>query len=364
MRCFNTTHILRKVKLREFEEEKMIKNLINILLKYRIWFGVILIFNIMFGVFLWLIDAEDFTYILPTMIIGSVLIYALVSLILYNKEKRVMESIKDFIENPNLKEEEICLNSIYGEEKELIRVIGSKLREKDEQIKEQELNLKEYEEYIETWAHEIKTPLALMTFVLDNRKDEISLPIYQRLEYSRSKMQEDIERMLYYSRVKADHLDYIFSEISLHEICNDVLDEYKNLLEEQKIKINNEVGEEKVVSDKKGVAFVLRQIISNSIKYASKESGQASITLQSTTDKENGNITLKVRDNGIGANTYDLPFLFDKGFTGDTGQDRKKSTGMGLYLSNQIAHSLKFKMEVSEEYKDGFEISLVFPIIE
>jgi hypothetical protein len=33
-------------------------------------------------------------------------------------------------------------------------------------------------------------------------------------------------------------------------------------------------------------------------------------------------------------------------------------------LAKQVANSLKVEMEVSEEYKDGFEISLLFPIIE
>lgn len=342
----------------------MIRNLINILLKYRVWFIVTIILNSMFGIFIWLINPESFIHIFPTMIIGSILIYGLIGFLLYNKEKRQVERIMEFIENPDLSEEEACLEFFYGEEKEVIKLIGSRLREKEEKIKNQDLNLKEYEEYIETWAHEIKTPLSLMTFVLDNRKEELSLPIYQRLEYSRSKMQEDIERMLYYSRVKADHLDYIFSEISLKEICNDVLGEYKNLIEEEKIVINNEVGDEKAFSDKKGLSFVLRQILSNSIKYTDKEKGQPFITLSTKVNKNHGNIKLIIRDNGIGANSYDLPFLFDKGFTGDTGQERKKSTGMGLYLANQVANSLNFKMEVSEEYKEGFEISLVFPIIE
>lgn len=38
---------------------------------------------------------------------------------------------------------------------------------------------------------------------------------------------------------------------------------------------------------------------------------------------------------------YDLPHLFEKGFTGDSGNTRKKSTGMGLYLVKQLADALK-----------------------
>lgn len=342
----------------------MIRKLLSFFLKYKVWLIVIMIFNVMFGVFLWLIDAKSFSYIFPTMVIGSILLYSSISFLVYSKDKRKKEAIIDFIEKPDLKEEEVCLSFFSSGEKEIINLIGEKLRNKEELIKKQDLNLKEYEEYIETWTHEIKTPLALMTLVLDNRKEEILFPIYQRLEYARTKMQEDIERMLYYSRVKSEHLDYIFTQISLDEICKDVVDEYKNLIEEQKITINNEVGNIQVLSDKKGLLFVLRQVLSNSIKYRDREESNPFIALFTKIDNKNGNMMLVIKDNGIGVKPYDLPFLFDKGFTGDAGEQRKQSTGMGLYLAKQLADSLKIKIQVSEEYENGFEIYLLFPIIE
>ena len=42
---------------------------------------------------------------------------------------------------------------------------------------------------------------------------------------------------------------------------------------------------------------------------------------------------LSVEDNGIGVKKYELPYIFQKGFTGDSTDSRKKATGMGLYLS-------------------------------
>lgn len=109
---------------------------------------------------------------------------------------------------------------------------------------------------------------------------------------------------------------------------------------------------------------MLRQVLSNSIKYRDREEVNSFITLLSNIDKKIGNIIFTIRDNGIGVKSYDLPFLFDKEFTGDAGQQGKQSTGMGLYLAKQVADSLKIKLEVSKEYKDGFEISFLFHIIE
>ena len=60
---------------------------------------------------------------------------------------------------------------------------------------------------------------------------------------------------------------------------------------------------------------------------------------------------------------YDLPFIFEKGFTGEIGEQRKNSTGMGLYLAKQVTERLKIALEVNNNYTDGFEISLIFPKI-
>ncbi|MCC3865228.1 sensor histidine kinase [Terrisporobacter petrolearius] len=341
----------------------MIRKLFNMLSKYKIWIVTIGILNIMFGVFLWLMDVKGFIYIFPTTIIGSIILYSFVGFKVYNVDKRKKQELLNFIGNSEIKQEELCLSFFSNEEKNTIRAIGEKLREKDDLIKQQYLNLKEYEEYIEKWTHEIKTPLSLMTFVLDNRKEEISLSTYKRLEYARTKMQEDIERMLYYARVKSDHLDYLFSNILLDEICEDLLDEYKILIDEQKISINSNVKNIQVFSDKKGLLFILRQILSNAIKYKDMEDENFFISIFTTVNEESKYIILTIRDNGIGIKSYDVPFLFDKGFTGDAGQQRKQSTGMGLYLAKQVADNLNIKMVVSPQYKDGFEISLLFPIV-
>ncbi|HIU76487.1 MAG TPA: sensor histidine kinase, partial [Candidatus Pelethocola excrementipullorum] len=52
------------------------------------------------------------------------------------------------------------------------------------------------------------------------------------------------------------------------------------------------------------------------------------------------------------------------GFTGDSGENRKKATGMGLYLAKEIAHDLKLKLEVESEWMQGFEMKIIFPKID
>jgi signal transduction histidine kinase len=289
----------------------------------------IFILNVMFGMMLWLANENAFHYLFPMMFLGSILVYCLIGILLCKKEQKRQAILQEQMDR--------------------------------QEVTEWEKSVEEYEEYIEAWAHEIKTPLGLMTFVLDNRKEEISPAVYYRLEYARTIMQEDVERMLYYARLKSARNDYFFTELSLEEVCNEVIAEYRILLQEKKISVMTEYASPHVFSDKKGVQFLITQVISNAIKYQKLQESSSFIHVSTTTDDSTHAIRLIIQDNGIGVKPYDLPFVFEKGFTGEIGEQRKNSTGMGLYLAKQVADHLKVEISVSEEYTSGFEIAFMFP---
>lgn len=165
--------------------------------------------------------------------------------------------------------------------------------------------------------------------------------------------------MLYYARLKSTCNDYFFKELSLKDSCIEVIEEYKVILQENGIDVILDIEDYKVMSDKRGIQFIIRQIISNSVKYKNIEETNPQIVIIS--DENEKNINLTIRDNGIGVKAYDLPFIFEKGFTGEIGEQRKNSTGMGLYLAKQVTERLKVGLEVNDKYADGLEISLVFP---
>ncbi|MEN8435391.1 sensor histidine kinase [Clostridium septicum] len=337
----------------------MIRKLKGIFQKNRLWIIVIFTLNFIFGVLLWLSNDKAFIYIFPTMIIGSLILYCATAFSIYKNDLKREQAIRRFLDEPTKDVENEIISLFNYQEVEVIKDIGEILRQNQNTINTHKRGIDEYEEYIEAWAHEIKTPLGLMTFVLDNRKEEISPIVYKRLQYVRTKMQEDIERMLYYARLKSTFNDYFFKELSLKESCIEVIEEYKVILQEKSIDVILDIGDYKVLSDKRGIQFIIRQIISNSVKYKNIEISDPHIVITSYENEKN--IILTIRDNGIGVKEYDVPFIFEKAFTGEIGEQRKNSTGMGLYLAKQMAKNLKITLEVNNNYTHGFEISLLFP---
>lgn len=339
----------------------MMNKIGDIFRKNLAWFIILFVSDSLFFVFLWLIDAPGFIKLYVSLLLGTAALCLTMVAWIYFTETKKEKVLLEFLENSGRIEDKKIVQLTGITEKERIYAISSHIKEIEQQIYNQKENMREYEEYIETWVHEIKTPLALMTFVLDNRKEEIAPQAYERLEYIRSQMQEDIQRMLYYTRIKTANTDYLFEKISLRECCQDVISNYEALLKERGFNVSNQIQEALVVTDKRGLEFIINQFMSNSIKYAKLEDEQPGLLFYTDTQDESGDCILGIRDNGVGVKLYDRPFIFNKGFTGESGEERKKATGMGLYLAKHVADALKIRIEVVEEYADGFEIQLLFP---
>lgn len=77
-----------------------------------------------------------------------------------------------------------------------------------------------------------------------------------------------------------------------------------------------------------------------------------------------GQITLSISDNGLGIPASDLPFVFDKGFTGDRGSYLSRSTGMGLYLVQKMATDLAIDFQITSQLGQGTTVSLAFPKVQ
>lgn len=226
-------------------------------------------------------------------------------------------------------------------------------------LNEKTVELNEYREYIEAWVHEAKTPLSLSTLVLNNHRDEMSPYVYARLDYIQHQLNEDVERILYYARLQAEHPDVRFTQFRLDECVMEVLDEYRGLTEEKHILLTMELKPLTIASDRKIVLFMVSQIVGNAVKYADGNKGKISVVMCGDQDK----VHLSIYNNGEGVPPEDAAFVFDKGFTGSH-PNRQKATGMGLYLVHKYAEKLCVQVGLDDKlpYDTGFGIELTFAL--
>lgn len=329
-----------------------------IIKKYSPWFAALFITDIFFLTLLWVADVQAFFILSCVLILGTLLLFGTtLTLVLHGEIKR-RNAFEDYVDLPSELNEEVLLRLCSKSDEQLILLAGRKIREQQRENEQLLTRISDYEEYVEGWAHETKTPISLLTILLDNRKDEIQENISLKLDYIRNRIQEYVNQMLFYARLKGRKKDYLFENLGVAQCLEEVMEDYKTLLEEKHFHVSIAVQNETVYSDYRGLKFLLSQIMSNSLKYT-RTDNQPELCIASKTD--NDQIRLLIKDNGIGVRPNDLPYIFEKGFTGDSGDHRKKATGMGLYLARAIAEDLNLELEVESEWMKGFEMEIVFP---
>ncbi len=319
------------------------------------WIVLLLFTDMVFIFSTWIIHREAIRYMSLFLLLFTALILVVAFAAELYKQRKDEAVLLDFLETPDDRTQDALLERFHYSK--ATRRLCQQVFSDQSLLNEKTVELSEYQDYIESWVHEVKTPLSLSTLVMNNHKDEMSPYVYARLNYVRHQINEDVERILFYARLQADHSDVKFTRVRLDKCVSEVLDEYQPFIEEKNILLTLDFSPFEVVSDRKTVSFMISQLIGNAVKYADGKDGKLSITVRQDGDE----IHLGIYNNGEGVPPEDMPFIFDKGFTGNY-PNRQKATGMGLYLVRKFAEKLCVKVRPDIPDEGGFGIELIFAL--
>lgn len=216
--------------------------------------------------------------------------------------------------------------------------------------------IRENKDFIMSWVHEVKTPIAAGRMLISESDGEAKELLLDKLEDELERIDHYVEQALYYSRSDSFSNDYFISDYRLQTIVNASLKKHARLFIAKRIRVRTSGLQLQVLTDKKWLQFVVDQILSNSLKYTS--SG-GEITITGKRVKQGSCLVLA--DNGCGIRPEDTGRVFSRGFTGFTGRKKRHSTGMGLYLSRVLTEKLGHRISLSSEYGKGTTVTLFFP---
>ena len=204
-------------------------------------------------------------------------------------------------------------------------------------------------DYYTLWAHQIKTPISAMGLLLQTEdKASEQTKAYQQELF---KIEQYVEMVLQYLRLESMTSDLIIKEYDLLSSVKQAVKKYSMIFINKKITLDLEEIQCQVITDEKWLVFVLEQILSNALKYTHQ--GKIAIYMDKRQKK-----TLIIEDTGVGIRDEDILRIFDRGFTGYNGRMDKKSTGIGLYLSQQVLSKLSHSMTVASEVGRGTKVRI------
>lgn len=315
----------------------------------------IILFIILVIILLFLLDLFGVNKYLTIMILSLLSIYFIVDFFsFYLKRKKYYDNflnnlnlldkkylILETLEEPEFLDGKVFYDALYKIDKSMMENINNYRNETED-----------FKEYVEMWIHEIKIPIAGLMLMYHNNKT-VNKNFLDQL----NSLDNLTDQILYYVRSNYAEKDFLIKEASMDKIINEVLLKNKDSILENHIDVTVDVKNVKVLTDSKWLVFILNQIINNSIKYCDNSRKSYIKFYIEDNEKE---MTLHIKDNGIGVNASDLKHVFDKSFTGENGRKMRNSTGFGLYISKKLIEKLGHKISATSEENKYFEIAITF----
>ncbi len=229
------------------------------------------------------------------------------------------------------------------------------------------LNLNEDKDrFISILGHDLKSPfnsiLGFLGLLTKNiRKYDID-KIEKQINIINSSAQNTfnlLEDILLWARSQAGKLAYEPQKLNFTNICNEAIDTLNLTINNKNININHfPSGEINIFADKNMVNTILRNLISNGIKFT-KPNGNISVYAE--LNQKNALIT--VSDNGVGIEPEKLIQLFDitQKITTE-GTANEKGTGLGLVICKELIEKHGGKIWVESELGKGSDFKFTLPL--
>lgn len=181
----------------------------------------------------------------------------------------------------------------------------------------------------------------------------------QQVRMAAKQLYNLLENLLAWSRSKSNEISNNPQKLDMREITDKILEVIKIAALDKKIDLQNSIGPKTFAyADENLVATVLRNLVSNAIKFSPENS-----FIVISSQLQNGFVEISVKDHGVGISSEDIPKLFreDLQFS-SPGTNKEKGTGLGLILCKEFVEKCGGKIRVESQEGKGTTMSFTIPV--
>ncbi|OYY08799.1 MAG: hypothetical protein B7Y66_10205 [Sphingobacteriia bacterium 35-36-14] len=254
-----------------------------------------------------------------------------------------------------------------------IKIIQDKsesLQTKNKQLLENEETLKmisaQKDKFLSIISHDMRAPLSSIISFLDYYKDNFKNFTEAEIEFVSSnlnthvkKVVEMLDGLLMWSRSQTGEIQMNLQPIDLAQIIEDTVTVLNQSAVNKNIRIRTYLHSQLIWADKNMTAFIIRNILSNAIKFTS-ENGLIDIN----TKRNKYNAFVIIKDTGVGITADSLSKLFQDNVSYSTfGTANEKGIGLGLVLCKDFMNKMNGNIEIESIHGEGTTVNLLFPLV-
>jgi signal transduction histidine kinase len=211
-------------------------------------------------------------------------------------------------------------------------------------------------------SHELRTPLTVIKGTLEVlvRKPRDNKEYEEKINYCINEVDHLnmlVDQLLMLARFENQKQNILPESVYLNALILDVITLNSGKINSKKINMRFNAKEDYYTnSDNYLVVTILRNIISNAVKYTNA-GGEVSISLS----KNGGKIICKISDNGIGIAKEDLEAVFNPFFRSNSSVHPEiKGTGLGLSIVKRFTELLHITFQIESKINEGTIVILEF----
>lgn len=218
------------------------------------------------------------------------------------------------------------------------------------------------EDFVATLTHDLKVPIVaesnIIEFLLEGKfgkigeKQEIAL---KNMQTSNNELLNLVQILLETYKIKENGINLLKETIVLNPFIEQIVDELQPTANKAGLTINfNSERQLTVNADPTQLTRIIKNLISNAIIHSNTEN-----KIDIKTGEQKGFVTISIIDYGQGISKEEQKMIFNKYYSAAK-KFRKIGTGLGLYLSQQIAvsHGGEITVESEENVRTEFCVKL------
>jgi len=280
--------------------------------------------------------------------------------VLHEQNREIIDSLAHLQER---QAEAVRLNRELEETNRGVVALYSELEEKAEQLRSAS-DMKS--RFLSNISHEFRTPLnsilALARLLIDGIDGELNPEQLRQVEYIRRAAQsllDMVNDLLDLAKVEAGRLDVRPTRLSVGDLFASLRGSLKPLHVNPAVELSFDEppGLPELVTDEQKVSQILRNLISNALKFT--ERGHVRVSARH--EPSRGRVVFAVEDTGIGIEAGALSGIFEE-FTQIPGALQRGGTGLGLPLSRRLAQLIGGDVTVRSEPRVGSTFELFLPV--
>jgi len=247
------------------------------------------------------------------------------------------------------------VDGIQNELKDLASAINSMLNRIDEAYRSQV-------RFVSDASHELRTPISVIqgyVRLLDRwgKHDEATMQeAIDAIKSEAESMKDLIEQLLFLARGDNETLQLDLETFNSSEMVEEILKEMQMIDSLHTFRVKA-VLPANIKADRQLMKQAVRILVDNSIKYT-PDKGEIVVSVI----LENGSVRITVQDNGIGIDSDNLPYIFDRFYRSDESRARKTGgSGLGLAIMKWIIDRHGGSIEVISRKDIGTRTTIILP---